>query len=116
MANPPLYGTEYVAHALTFTRGDSSDVTHVGICANTNPNFTPEPDNVVGSMAGDFNVVSLIVPPDPLAEGTKIDVLALIGPKGGADFELPDGDYQLWVLVATANEDIVRKTGTLTVL
>lgn len=120
MANPPLAGTEYVAHELTFIRGDETDVTHVGIYANVNPNTVPDVGNVVGTMAGDFTVVDLIIPPDPLAEGTKIDVLAKISSgtiRLAADLGLTPGDYQLWVLVATgSSEEIVRKTDTLTVI
>lgn len=120
MANPPLAGTEYVAHELTFTRGDAGDVSHVGIYAGL-PNIVPDVGNVVGTMAGDFTVVDLIQPPDPLAEGTKIDVLAKItagaSVRLAADMALAAGDYQLWVLVATgSSEEIVRKTDVLTVI
>lgn len=120
MANSPLAGTEYVAHELTFVRGDASDVSHVGIYANTDPNTWPTVGNVSGGMAGDFTVVDLIQPPDALAEGTKIDVLAKISStvlRLAADLMLAPGDYQLWVLVATgSSEEIIRKTGTLEVI
>jgi hypothetical protein len=108
----PLYGTEYVAHQITFVRGDVGDVTSVGVYFDTDPNASPE--------AGEFTEVTLVdgteEPLPSLAEAGKIDVLALVGPKAGADLDLTTpGDYQTFVLVSTANEDIIRKTGTLTV-
>jgi hypothetical protein len=101
--------TEYTANELTITRGSSADIVYVGVYHNTNPNTKP--------ALTDFTEVTLVQPPDPLAEGTKVDVLSLIGPKAGADLALSvPGDYQRWVRVSTATEDIIRKVDTITIL
>lgn len=102
--------TEYLANELTITRGDVGDITGVGVYHDENPNAVPE--------VGDFTTVYLVADPltDPLAEDGKIDVLSLIGPKGGAHLALTPGDYQRWVLVQTASEDIIRKVDVVTVL
>ena len=51
-----------------------------------------------------------------LAVPGEIDVVALIGPKAGADLALAAGTWQRWILVRTAAEDIIRKVDTITVL
>lgn len=114
----PLYGTEYAAMELTFNRGDSSDVVTVGIYLNTNPNASPEEGDFTGGMSGNEGgaTVDLVEPPDPLAEGDKIDILARIGERVGTDLDPGPGDYQVWGMVTTAAEAIIRKTGTLEVL
>ena len=104
--------TEYRANAITITRGLVSDITGVGVYHTTNPNEVP--------TAAQFTPVTLVdgvnSPTDPLAENGVIDVLSLIGPKESADLVLTPGDYQRFVLVQTANEDIIRKVDTVTVL
>lgn len=109
---PELYAgaTEYVANALTFERGSVADVTNVYVYHSLDPNASPE--------EGDFTEVTLIDDPgtDPLASGDNIDVLSLIGPGLGAHLVLVAGDYQRFVAVRTANEFIIRKTDTLTIL
>ncbi len=51
-----------------------------------------------------------------LQEGTKIDILSLIGPTGG-QVNLPvAGTYQRWVLITTAAERIIRRPDTIEVL
>jgi hypothetical protein len=105
-----LYETErrYVANELTFLRGDSEDVTSVGVYHNTDPSVVPE---VV-----DFVVVDLVEPPHPLVEGTKIDVMSLIGPGGPpAHLALTQGVYQRWVLVTTVTENMMFKVDMVTV-
>lgn len=42
-------------------------------------------------------------------------MLSLVGPRDG-DVVLTPGDYQRFVLVQTATEDIIRKTDTVTIL
>jgi hypothetical protein len=76
---------------------------------NINPNTKP--------ALGDFIEVTLVDGTGPLADGTKIDVLSLIGPKVGADLSLAaPGDYQRWVRVSTATEDIIRKVDIITIV
>lgn len=98
-------GTEYVANELTLTRGSVTDIVSVGVYHTTNPATVP--------TVAQFTAATLVKPGDALAEGTKIDVLSLIGPRGGAS--LAAGDYQRWVLVSTATEDIIRRPDTITI-
>lgn len=106
--------TEYLANALTFNRGDSSDVVSVHVYHDADPNAVP--------AELDFITVALIEPPDPLAEGSNIDVMSLIGPGPGAHELLAGGvggnavDYQRWVAIKTASEFIIRKTDTVSVI
>lgn len=101
-------GTEYLANALTFTRGTVADVTSVGVYHTLNPSEVP--------AEVDFTAATLITnPADPLAEGDKIDVVTLIGPGTGAFETLTVGDWQRWVMVKTANETIIRKVDVVTI-
>jgi hypothetical protein len=104
-------GTEYLANELTILRGTVDDITAVGVYHNVDPDIVPAVE--------DFTTVTLAdgtaEPPDPLAEAGKIDVLSLIGPRAG-DVVLTPGDYQRWVLVKTATEDVIRKVDVLEVL
>lgn len=102
--------TEYIANALTFTRGTVADITNVYVFHSLDPNASP--------VVADFTEVVLVSDPttDPLASGGNIDVLSLIGPGVGAHDTLAAGDYQRFVAVKTANEFIIRKTDTITVL
>jgi hypothetical protein len=103
--------TEYVANSITFTRGAVGDITNVGVYHNTDPSVIP--------AASDFTDVALedgtALPLPHLAQSGVIDILSLIGPKGG-DVELTAGDYQRWCLVQTATEDIIRMVDTLTIV
>lgn len=101
----PRTGTEYLANQLTFTRGTVADVVSVGVYMTTDATKVPTP--------AEFTTVTLVQPGDALAEGTKIDVLSLIGPRG--TITLTPGDYQRWVLVKTATEDIIRRVDVVTV-
>ncbi|MEU8196324.1 hypothetical protein AB0C10_21310 [Microbispora amethystogenes] len=104
-------GTEYLANQVTITRGTIADITAVGVHHAINPNAIPDVD--------DFTMVQLVdgtaEPPDPLAEAGKVDVLSLIGPRDG-DVVLTPGDYQRYVLIQTATEDIIRRIDVLTIL
>lgn len=103
--------TEFVANALTLTRGTVSDLLVVGVYHTVNPAEIP--------TVAQFTEVTLVdgtVDPLPAnAEEGVIDVLSLIGSKVGADLALAAGDYQRWVLVQTAQEDIIRRPDTITV-
>ncbi|MGI5493782.1 hypothetical protein [Microtetraspora malaysiensis] len=103
-------GTEYLANEITIKRGTITDITAVGVYHAANPNQIPAVE--------DFALVQLVdgvkKPPDPLAEAGKIDVLSLIGPRNG-DVTLTPGDYQRYVLVQTATEDIIRRIDVLTI-
>lgn len=109
-------GTEYTSNAITLLRGTVASITSVGVYHNSNPATVP--------TVADFTSVKL-------ADGTnsgseyyalaipgEVDVVALIGPKAGADLSLAGGDvsYQRWVLVQTTAEDIIRAADTITVL
>lgn len=98
--------TEYVANQLTITRGTVADIVSVGVHHAVDPNEIP--------AVADFTAVSLVYGEDPLADGDRIDVLSLVGPRNG-DVDLTPGDYQRWVLVTTDTEDIIRRAGTLEV-
>lgn len=103
--------TEYTSNALTFLRGSVADVVTVGVYHSIDPNYVP--------LVTDFTAVTLAdgttTPPDPLAVPGEIDVIARVGPRGDIT-GLTTGDYQRFVLVTTANEDIIRKTDVLTIL
>lgn len=103
--------TEYVANALTLARGTTADILSVGVYHSTDPNVSP--------TLADFTTVQLIDgvanPGNPLAEAGVIDVLSLIGPRDG-DVVLAPGDWQRFVCVSTATEDVIRKVDTIEVL
>lgn len=100
--------TRYVANELTFVRGTVDDVVSVGVYHNVDPNVVP--------AVADFVTVQLVQPPEELAEGTKIDVLSLIGPDVPADLLLAPGVYQRWVLVTTGTEKLIYKVDMVTVI
>jgi hypothetical protein len=104
--------TEYVANAITITRGSISDILTVGVYHNVNPATIPD--------VTDFVIVTLVngntIPLPALAETGFIDILSLIGSKAGADLPLTPGDYQRWCLIQTTAEDIIRKVDTITIL
>ncbi len=99
-------GTEYVMNEITMLRGTIADVTSVGVYHNVNPNIVP--------TVAQFTTVTKVVPGDALAEGTKNDVASRIGARTGA-IALTAGDYQRFVLLVTASEDIIRFADTITV-
>lgn len=105
-----IYGnaTRFTANEITITRGTVADITAVGVFHTLDPEERP--------VVGDFDIVTLVQPGDPLADGTKTDILANIGPKLGADLNLgTPGDYQRWGMVQTANEDIIEPIDVLEV-
>lgn len=105
-------GTEYAANQITLLRGSAADIVSVGVYHDTDPSVRPE--------VADFTAVTLVdgteEPLPALAEDGKIDVLSLIGARVSADVTLTPGDYQRWVLISTADEDIIRPVDTITVL
>ena len=112
--------TEYIANAITLSRGKVTDIKSVGIYVNTNANIIP--------TVTQFTTVQLVdgtgIPPlPPLAVAGEIDVVTKVGPGGTvAGTTVPAGDlatltpgsYQVWILIVTASEAIVRKIDTLT--
>jgi hypothetical protein len=106
--------TEYTANELTILRGTSADIVSVWVYHDVDPNVVPTPD--------DFTEVTL-VDSGPLQEGSKIDVLSLIGP-GDVGLSVPAGDltltgpadYQRFVMVVSATEIIIRSVDVLEVL
>jgi hypothetical protein len=108
--------TEYTANELTLTRGVEGDIVSVGVAMESNPATVP--------AVAAFTTVELVgpqtTPSSPLLDGTKIDVVAKIGPGGGAvsagHFDtLTPGDYQRWVLITTADEHIIRRPDVVTI-
>lgn len=103
--------TEYIANTLTITRGLVTDITAVGIYVNINPAVVP--------TVGQFTTVALVngvkQPPDANSVVGQIDVLSLVGPRGGNLTGLTTGTYQVFILVSTAVQDIIRKVDTLTI-
>ena len=103
--------TEYLANAITIQRGSASDILTVGVYHTSDPSAIPEVE--------DFTQVTLVDgvsdPDNPLAVPGVIDVVSLVGPRGG-DVVLTQGDYQRYVLVTTATEDIIRRVDTVTIL
>jgi hypothetical protein len=120
--------TEYITNAITLTRGTVSQITGVGIYVNTNPNQVP--------TVSQFTMVTLMdgtqASPPPLAIPGEIDVLTKVGaavPAGPAQGTPPSapaivagdlatltpGAYQVWILVRTSAEAIIRKVDTLTI-
>ncbi len=99
-------GTEYVMNEVTMLRGTIADVTSVGVFHTTSPNAVP--------TVAQFTTVTKVVPGDPLAEGTKNDVASRIGARTGA-IPLAAGDWQRFVLLVTASEDLIRYVDTVTV-
>ncbi|NJP27118.1 hypothetical protein FLW53_23535 [Microbispora sp. SCL1-1] len=104
-------GTEWLANTITITRGTVADITTVGVYHSLDPNVIPEVE--------DFTTVQLVdgtaPDPDPLAQAGLVEALSLIGPRNG-DLVLDPGDWQRFVLVQTATEDIIRKIDVITVL
>ena len=105
----PIYSTatEYTANEITLSRGTAADITGVGVFHSTDPTDVP--------TVAQFTMTTLVEPGDELADGNKIDVLTLVGPRAG-QVNLAAGDWQRWVLVTTATEDIIRKVDVVTVL
>jgi hypothetical protein len=111
--------TEYIANALTLTRGHVSDIVQVGIYVNVNPNIIP--------TVSQFTTVTLVdgtaASPPPLAVAGEIDVLTKVGPGSTGPPAVPAGDlaaltagsYQVWILILTASEAIIRKIDTLVI-
>jgi hypothetical protein len=108
--------TEYTANELTLLRGAEADIVSVGVAMISDPLTVP--------AVAAFTTVLLIgpvhTPGHALLEGTKIDVVAKIGPGGGAVSAghfaaLSAGDYQRWVLVTTADEHIIRRPDVVTI-
>jgi hypothetical protein len=108
--------TEYTANQITLTRGTESQIVSVGVAMVSNPNTVP--------AVSDFTTVLLVgpvtTPTSPLLDGTKIDVVAKIGPGGGGVTAghfptLTPNDYQRWVLVTTADEHVIRRPDVVTI-
>lgn len=108
MVNLYHTATEYLANEITLTRGTVDDIIDVGVYHTTDAAKIPE--------ASEFQIVQLVEPGDPLAEGTKIDILSLVGPESTSpNIVLTAGTYQRWVMVRTAVETIIRKVDVVEV-
>jgi hypothetical protein len=105
--------TEYIAVPITLTRGATSSIITVGMYLD--PTLTAIP--AVGSFTTVTLVDGTLAIPPALAVIGEVDVMALVGPGGGSNFpSLTTTTYQIWILVITANENIIRRCDTLTVL
>lgn len=98
--------TEYFAVELTEIRGTTADIASVWVYLDANPNVVPTPDL--------FTEVALVEAPDALADGDKIDILTLAGPGdvtlgvAAGDIQEAAGTYQLFVMIVTATEIVIR--------
>lgn len=109
--------TEYIANQISLLRGSVSDILSVGIYVNTNPNTIP--------TVAQFTTVTLVdgtaTPLPALAVAGEIDVVTKVG-AGGSGVTAGDlstltvGNYQVWILIKTASENIIRKIDTLTIM
>ena len=100
-----ITATEYRRNALTINSGSVDDITAVGVALRSNPNDVPDPS---GAGLGEFTAVTLDV--------GGPDVVTLFGPRGGDIVPAAVGDYQVFVLVRTEDEDIIRRPSVLTVM
>jgi hypothetical protein len=109
MASIYRTATEYAANEITLLRGSTSDIVAVGVFHTTDAGYVP--------AVNEFDTVTLVADPEhPLADGGRIDIVSLIGPKEGSDLELVPGDYQRFVLIQTDDEDIIRRPDVLEIL
>ncbi len=99
-------GTEFLMNEVTMLRGTDADIVSVGVFHSTSPNAVPS--------VSQFTTVTLVRPGDALAEGAKTDIASRIGNRAGA-ISLVAGDYQRFVLLVTASEDIIRYVDVITV-
>ncbi len=98
--------TTWLSNEVTMLRGTFADVTSCGVFHSTSPNAVP--------TVAQFTAATKVVPGDPLAEGTKNDVASRIGARTGA-IALAAGDYQRFILLVTASEDLIFYTDTISV-
>src|SRR5690606_17547664 len=99
--------TEYRRLRVTLAAGSAvEDISAVGIALSASGNDVPDPS---GQGLGDFTEVTLdsaVSPPD---------IVVLIGPRSG-DINPSAGNYQVWTLIQTADEDIIDAPDTLQVI
>lgn len=100
-----ITATEYRRNALTINSGTVGDISAVGFALRSAPDDVPDP---TGTGLGEFTAVTL--------DTTGPDVVTLIGPRGGDVVPVATGDYQVFILVRTADEDIIRRPSVLTVM
>jgi len=100
-----ITATEYRRNALTINSGTIADISAVGVALRDNPNDVPDPS---GTGLGEFTSVVL--------DEDGPDVVTLFGPRGGDIVPAAVGDYQVFVLIRTADEDIIRRPSVLTVM
>jgi len=103
-------GTEYVRNAITLIDAEVTDVASVGVF-HGDANEIPTVAQFLAAQLVD----GVNDPDNPLATPDAVTVVSLIGPRGGVEALTP-GTYQRWVLVTTANEDIIRRVDTITVI
>lgn len=107
MAEIFQYATEYRRNPLDIASGSVADINAVGIALTTDPNDIPDPGGVTD--LGEFTEVTLDDTVDPP------EVVTLIGPRDG-DLNPDVGDWQVFILIRTDDEDIIRQPNTLTVV
>lgn len=106
-------GTEWIACQIAMTRGTFADITQVGVAFTTDSTVPTVAAFTTDTTTNVKKVDGTVTPLPSLAEHGKIDVLALVGAGGIA---LPAGDQNMWVLVDTTSEQVIRKAGTVTVI
>jgi hypothetical protein len=112
--------TEYIANAITLTRGVVGDIKQVGIYASINPNVIPTVSQFTTVQLVDGTASGTL---PPLAVPGEIDVITSVGPGVTGSPAVPAGNlpslapgaYQVFILIITAQEAIIRKVDTLTI-
>lgn len=107
----PSTGTEDTRNAVTVKVGSIDSITQAGLYHTLTPAGAGGPPPAVS----DFQILPLIKPGDPLADGTNVDILALIGPAPGADLVLQPGDWQVWGYLTDGRQVIIRPLDVLTI-
>jgi hypothetical protein len=108
--------TEYTANQITLNRGTESGIVSVGVAMESNPATVP----AVAAFTAVLLIGPQTTPSSPLLDGTKIDIVAKIGPGAGAVTPghfaaLTPGDYQRWTLGTTADEHRSRRPDVVTI-
>jgi hypothetical protein len=113
--------TEHIAVEFDLTRGVFADIVSVGMYLTTDPAEVPLVSEFVPVVAVDGTGTP---PLPPLAEAGKMDIVAKVGPGGGAvtaghfnfsSLTAPETDHQVWTLITTATEHIIRRPDVLTI-
>lgn len=102
----PRGGTEYVGDPITVGRGSINDILTSKSFHTQDPTIKP----IVADFVDPASVIRSST--NPLWAGVT-EVVTRVGPRG--EVTLAPGDWQRWVLLSTADEDIIEATGVVTI-